>query len=540
MDEEWKQVSYAPNYEISTLGNVKNKTTNKILYLNYERVKKTNTRMRVGLSQNGKIKGYYLHRIVAQHFIENPDELPEVNHIDGDCYNNKASNLEWISKINNMRHARDNNLVTTYKRKVLIKNKLTGEETLFDSITECANYLNSSAGTITLLCNNKYGKSCDEIITQKRPSRQVIQFNENNEIINTFDSIAEAQNKLNLNNISSCCNYYEYDDLTRPKCYKCCRISGFIFKFGKIRKRQERRKQNQFQNFEISYLTNQQNDTKYKEKDEENIIWKEYPLLEKYMVSNTGEVKHKRTNRILQGSKVNGYRFVGLKRDDQTSINRLIHRLVAQTFLENPENKPVVNHKDTNILNNHVDNLEWVTYKENLNTKETISNLKKGKNSKFILQIDIETGKVINRFYGASEGEEKTNIKTGTILNMCHHYKGDKSYSQKRYQQKYIFIFEEDCHNLDKYLQIANDYNCQPKKKKVLQIDKKTNNIINTFESGYAASKKLNISYSGISNCCHYYKYNDDERPKCYTLKSYKGFIFKQELNQTNFTTLGI
>ena len=61
---------------------------------------------------------------------------------------------------------------------------------------------------------------------------------------------------------------------------------------------------------------------------------------------------------------------------DTQKMNRLLHRMVALTFLDNPDNKPVVNHKDTNILNNHVDNLEWVTYKENMNTGETIKNLR--------------------------------------------------------------------------------------------------------------------------------------------------------------------
>ena len=97
MVEEWKQISYASSYEISNFGNVKNIKTNKLLNLNYERCKKTNTRMRVGLSEKGKTNGYYLHRIVAQHFIGNPDDLPEVNHIDGNPYNYHLSNLEWAS-----------------------------------------------------------------------------------------------------------------------------------------------------------------------------------------------------------------------------------------------------------------------------------------------------------------------------------------------------------------------------------------------------------------------------------------------------------
>lgn len=61
----------------------------------------------------------------------------------------------------------------------------------------------------------------------------------------------------------------------------------------------------------------------------------------------------------------NGYDRVYLRSRDGKRRDFYIHRLVASTFIPNPENKPVVNHKDCVRTNNHVDNLEWVTVKEN-------------------------------------------------------------------------------------------------------------------------------------------------------------------------------
>ena len=266
--------------------------------------------------------------------------------------------------------------------------------------------------------------------------------------------------------------------------------------------------------------------------DETEIIWKPYPQCNKYLVSNTGEVKNAKTGRIMMGSKQNGYRFLCLHiGKDIPRMNRLVHRMVAETFLENEDDKPVVNHKDTNILNNHVDNLEWVTYKENMNTDETIKNLKRGKNSKIIHQICIETGEIVNTFDSFSECE-KNNIKCS--WNICNYYHSnyDKKYKQKTYQNKYIFIFDEDKNKLKEFLieaKISNKGVNNKLSKKVVQIDKNSNETIQIFNSGYEASKILNISSSGINQCCQYYKYDDKTRPKCYKYcKQYKGFIFKQ------------
>ena len=533
VEEVWKTVLYSPRYEVSNLSNIRQITRKKNITINYERLKKTSSRARFYFPTNdNKHKGFYLHRIVAEHFIENTNDLPEVNHINGDFYDNRASNLEWISKIDNMRHAVDNNLIVNkFKRRIRVFNKISNQEQFFDSITECAKFLNCNKGIISIICQNKKKKKCS--------LKSVIQYDIKGNVLNKFNSHHDAveQLKFKYTGINQCCNYHKYNDEDRPKCYKMKTYNGFIFKFDGD---EGKGKDNEsiFKDLEISYADIQQNDYNYKENEIENIIWKSHPELDKYLVSNTGEVKLERTNRILKGSKVSGYRFVNIRRDDGTKKTCLIHRLVAQTFLENPEEKPVVNHKDTNILNNHVGNLEWVTYKENMNTKETITNLKKGKNSKNILQINIETGNIVCRFYGASEGSQILNIHPGLILSICKYYHVNKKcgagkniYTNKTYQKTHIFIFEEDEEKLPEILNIAKTDNGHggPKKRIVtVQIDKTTNQIINTFESGYDASKKLKFKYSGINQCCNYHKYTDEDRPKCYKLKTYNGFIFKQ------------
>ena len=102
-----------------------------------------------------------------------------------------------------------------------------------------------------------------------------------------------------------------------------------------------------------------------------------------------------------------GYAWVDLRKNN-TSAPLLIHRLVATAFLDNPNEYPVVNHKDENPLNNTLDNLEWCTnsynvrYSMNLHPlrSKTRKPRKHGayKFSNKVRQIDVDTGKVIREY----------------------------------------------------------------------------------------------------------------------------------------------
>lgn len=93
MKEIWKDIkNYEGLYKISNLGNVKSLKTNKNLYYS-----KSRNYLRVSLNKNGIRKGYFIHRLVAQAFIPNPNNYPCVNHKDCNGNNNKVNNLEWCT-----------------------------------------------------------------------------------------------------------------------------------------------------------------------------------------------------------------------------------------------------------------------------------------------------------------------------------------------------------------------------------------------------------------------------------------------------------
>ena len=91
--EIWRDINGYPNYEVSTFGNVRNKRTLRVLKPFYN-----NKRKYLLVDLGKKIQ---VHRLVALAFIDNPDNLPQIDHIDYDPSNNNINNLRWISPKDN-------------------------------------------------------------------------------------------------------------------------------------------------------------------------------------------------------------------------------------------------------------------------------------------------------------------------------------------------------------------------------------------------------------------------------------------------------
>lgn len=169
-------------------------------------------------------------------------------------------------------------------------------------------------------------------------------------------------------------------------------------------------------------------------------IWKPIKGYEElYQVSNKGRVKsldryighrfegklRKHKGRVLKPSLWSGYRIVNLVKDKKRKTFQ-IHRLVAQAFLKNPDKLPVVHHKDSNTLNNTVENLQWCTTRENVffakdNMKKRKDTTKSNTGERYIHYRKKHNSyevTVDKKYYGKFKSlEEAIKIRDGVIRN---------------------------------------------------------------------------------------------------------------------------
>lgn len=200
-------------------------------------------------------------------------------------------------------------------------------------------------------------------------------------------------------------------------------------------------------------------------KDLPNEVWKDIPDYEGiYQVSNKGRIKSlarivgncKRKDKIIiPKDNGTGYYKVNLYKNGKHK-NHYVHKLVASVFINNESNKPCINHKDYNRKNNNVENLEWVTYKEN-NNYSCCSEHAALKNSLRVLVVDLDNNP-IKMFASIHQCGRYFNVDASHISGIIHNnYIFRKQY--KLYSAYDEHSFDVDIAKLEKVIkEMKEDY----------------------------------------------------------------------------------
>ena len=169
MEEIWKNIEEYPDYMVSNMGRIKRLSTG--YYRRTEKILKpqlqNNGYLHIKLSQKDKTKCILVHRLVAQVFIPNPNNLPQVNHINEDKTDNRVENLEWCTQKYNINYGNG-----------ISKRVKTNKEN----------------GTY-----KKIGK-----INSKIHSKSILQFSKDNSFIRKWDCIMDVQRELGYDNKQIC------------------------------------------------------------------------------------------------------------------------------------------------------------------------------------------------------------------------------------------------------------------------------------------------------------------------------------------------
>lgn len=324
--EEWRDLPeelMLSKYEISTLGNLRNKKTQYVLS---NKPRKDGYVSGTLFLDNSTNKTFCVHVLVAKAFIPNPDNKPTVNHININQSDNRVINLEWA----------------TYSEQSLGENR------------------------------NSYNI---------KGYKSINQYDLEGNFIKTWEKAIDAEKELKIDRRNI------LDVLKNRKKTS----GGFIWKY----------------------------------KIEENLpdeIWKECPLgsdFGKVLASNMGRLKIKNNNFTYGTKRKNGYYDIKVfnEKDNKYKAFR-VHHLICLAFKENPENKPFVNHKDENPSNNNIENLEWMTNKENVNYSLNLHNrIKANSRSRVVLQIKDDV--IINEFPSIHQASKQTGIKPQYIAYRC-------------------------------------------------------------------------------------------------------------------------
>jgi len=188
----------------------------------------------------------------------------------------------------------------------------------------------------------------------------------------------------------------------------------------------------------------------------------------------------------------NGYVYVNIKYIDSKSSSgfvskqRRLHIIVAETFIPNPDNLPIVGHRNNIKTDNRVENLYWTTYSEN--TQKAIDDgllvNDKGyddSQSHPVYMYDTYTNELLGAYGSAEEAHRETGINTNTIMRQCRY--------KKPVRKPFYFRFQND--------------NSGDRPKVVVQYDLKTDEEIGIYLNTFEAARQTGINSKNIQQQCH-------------------------------------
>lgn len=264
-----------------------------------------------------------------------------------------------------------------------------------------------------------------------------------------------------------------------------------------------------------------------------------------YMIDENGNVYNILTKQYLKGSiGDNGYKYYRLSKNNKKTMF-YAHRLVAEYYIDNPNNLPVVNHIDGNKLNNNVNNLEWVSYSENTQHWKNNSTIIRKPTEYYKEDLPNEIWKEFDNYYVSSLGRVRNKIKNNLLKPSltCGYYKVRLSKEglvedwmvhklvyqvfKGEYDKTKFIIDHKDGDKLNnaidnlRLLTLAENANAALYETKTNSSAKPVaqynldGQFIKNFPSVRSAAKELNLDSSTISKVCRGQN------------KTHGGFIFK-------------
>lgn len=405
-----------------------------------------------------------VHRIVASTFIPNSNHFPIVNHKDGNIHNNHENNLEWCSAKQNSQHAHNTGLQTVYKRPV-VQYTLKGEKIAeYGSIVEASKLTGISNKSICNVCREARTK-CNGFrwaykgkelkIKPYAHCRKVNQLDfDTKELVRTFESAKEAAIHIGV---------------APSWMAKCCRTNfvckGFMWQYAP----------------EIPVEIEEYpdiHDTKMY-----NPLEIDGKIIDGYYISRKGEIWSQKRKKFLTQTVCHGYYAQCISHDKKLYTIRT-HRHVALSFVSNPHNYTIVNHKDGNKLNNDAENLEWCTPQQNSQHAHD-TGLSKGI-GRPVTQFSL-SGEKLYTYNSVTEAAKSAGVLHQTIYQVCI----KKMYKAGGY--RWTYGDEEDTIHLKKtHIKLVN------------QIDPNNMKIIEVHESVNMASTSIGCKPNRIYRACRH------------------------------------